>query len=588
MMSGGGQATMRCYYEVLEVERNASADELKKAYRKKALLWHPDRNIHQPELAHERFQELQQAYDVLSDPHERAWYDDHREAILRGGDGTAEDGAEHGINLWPFFNNSCFSGYNDGPKGFYTVYGGLFAKLAEEEEEAAANKKQKNGSPAAPAFGDLFTPYPAVKEFYNHWLNFVTQKNFAWCDQYKTTEAPNRQIRRLMEKENKKCRDKERRLFNEQVRHLVEHVRKKDKRVIEHLIKTKQETEQKREKELLRKKQQEEERQAARELQEAEELQHLENFQEEWDKLGLDDIYSPEELSRGKKNKKGKGKGKDVQAAADAVDAKHMDGEAELFCPACKKSFKSERSYQNHEKSKKHLANVKKLERELLEAALAAEDEDEEAEEEEDEGAKGEEDMQKHGNDSEHSEEFVVLGDADSSSEKEQREADGQESEDDEEEEWEMLLRYQQQSRRFSTGSQDEDEEEEEAKNEEDEGSADTDVTSNTNEAKEQEENESAPESSAKENGLDEGEEEEVEAKITKETAKPFTKKERRMLRKMRKKDSRAATNSSPAPSSSSSSEDNALRCKTCSVTFRSRNKLFQHIKQTGHAAFKK
>ena len=52
-----------------------------------ALKYHPDKNPEDPEGAKETFQIIQQAYDVLSDPQERAWYDNHREEILRGGRG---------------------------------------------------------------------------------------------------------------------------------------------------------------------------------------------------------------------------------------------------------------------------------------------------------------------------------------------------------------------------------------------------------------------------------------------------------------------------------------------------------------------
>ncbi len=64
----------RDYYEVLGVSKDASADEIKKAYRKKAMQYHPDRNPGDKE-AEEKFKEAAEAYDVLSNPDKKARYD---------------------------------------------------------------------------------------------------------------------------------------------------------------------------------------------------------------------------------------------------------------------------------------------------------------------------------------------------------------------------------------------------------------------------------------------------------------------------------------------------------------------------------
>ena len=64
----------RDYYQVLGVDKNASAEEIKKAYRKNAMKYHPDRNPGDKQ-AEEKFKEIGEAYEVLSDSEKRARYD---------------------------------------------------------------------------------------------------------------------------------------------------------------------------------------------------------------------------------------------------------------------------------------------------------------------------------------------------------------------------------------------------------------------------------------------------------------------------------------------------------------------------------
>jgi molecular chaperone DnaJ len=81
-------AAKRDYYEVLGVEKNASADEIKKAYRMLALKYHPDKNPNNPE-AEEKFKEAAEAYEVLSDAEKRSQYDRFGHNGMQGGFGGA-------------------------------------------------------------------------------------------------------------------------------------------------------------------------------------------------------------------------------------------------------------------------------------------------------------------------------------------------------------------------------------------------------------------------------------------------------------------------------------------------------------------
>ncbi len=86
----------RDYYEILGISREASADDLKKAYRKLALRYHPDKSPGNVE-AEEKFKEISEAYEVLSDPQKRAMYDQYGHQAFRRGAGAGFGG--FGIDL---------------------------------------------------------------------------------------------------------------------------------------------------------------------------------------------------------------------------------------------------------------------------------------------------------------------------------------------------------------------------------------------------------------------------------------------------------------------------------------------------------
>ena len=78
-------ATKNDYYDTLGVSKSASADEIKKAYRKQALEWHPDRHKDNKEAAEKKFKEVNEAYQVLSDPQKKAAFDQYGSAAFTPG-----------------------------------------------------------------------------------------------------------------------------------------------------------------------------------------------------------------------------------------------------------------------------------------------------------------------------------------------------------------------------------------------------------------------------------------------------------------------------------------------------------------------
>ena len=108
-------AEKRDYFEVLGIEKNANADEIKKAYRKTALKYHPDRNPDNKE-AEEKFKEAAEAYDVLSNPDKRARYDQFGHA---GMSGAAGGGFGGGFSGGGFSMEDIFSQFGD-------IFGGGF------------------------------------------------------------------------------------------------------------------------------------------------------------------------------------------------------------------------------------------------------------------------------------------------------------------------------------------------------------------------------------------------------------------------------------------------------------------------------
>lgn len=330
-----------CLSEALFADSLSPSSRIKKAYRRRALELHPDRNINDIETATRKFAEVQTAYEVLSDPQERAWYDSHREAILSGQDHPG-DGAEPTtfrnvrlttteeiLSLMRKFNTSV--PFDDEPTGFFGIARETFEHLALEEEAAA--EFEDRDCPDYPTFGSSDDDYDAVvKPFYAAWSCFSTNKSFSWKDKYRLSDAPDRRVRRLMDKENKKSRDDAAREFNDAVRFLVSFVRKRDPRYLPN-----NQTEAERQKSL---------RDAAAAQAARSRAANLEK---------MASYHVPDWAGS-----------RDHDAGDHPFSESEEESEIEVLeCVVCNKTFKSDKQLEAHERSRKHVKAVQQLRRQM-------------------------------------------------------------------------------------------------------------------------------------------------------------------------------------------------------------------------------
>jgi len=111
------------YYKVLGVARGASDDEIKKAYRKLALKYHPDKN--QTTGAEEKFKEIGEAYDVLSDSKKKQIYDQYGEEGLKGGMGSSGGSGGGGMPNFDFGPGQSYSySYHGDPRATFSQFFG--------------------------------------------------------------------------------------------------------------------------------------------------------------------------------------------------------------------------------------------------------------------------------------------------------------------------------------------------------------------------------------------------------------------------------------------------------------------------------
>ncbi|KAH8817667.1 hypothetical protein DL96DRAFT_1623054 [Flagelloscypha sp. PMI_526] len=363
------------YYELLQVEEDATADEIKKAFRKLALVHHPDKNKDDVEGATQRFAAIQQAYEVLSDDQERAWYDQHKaslqpepdaetvfEDIRRGPSSkNSKARADRGLtarHITRFFDATVWKGFDDdNPDSFFSLYRNLFDRLAAEENAWSEDPLE------FPVFGNSTTPWlppskgeEGARTFYHIWTNFATLKDFAWSDKYNVNDAPDRRIRRMMEKDNQKVRDEGRKEYNDTVRSLAKFLRKRDPRYKAHVASQQSQTSNSNTAALSQQLQQEKEKRRK----EREEAQ-ARYVEQDWQKLSNlervhDDLDYLEPVTRISQTQ-----------TAPPDDEDGEDEVIEFECIFCNKTFQSEASWNNHERSRKHLKEVERIRVEMQE-----------------------------------------------------------------------------------------------------------------------------------------------------------------------------------------------------------------------------
>ncbi len=125
----------RDYYDILEVSKTASDDEIKKAYRKKALKFHPDKNPGDSE-AEEKFKEAAEAYEVLRDPNKRSRYDQFGHAGVGGAAGGGFGGG--GMSM-----DDIFSNFGD---IFGSAFGGGFGFGGGGHSRSSGRRRVRRGS----------------------------------------------------------------------------------------------------------------------------------------------------------------------------------------------------------------------------------------------------------------------------------------------------------------------------------------------------------------------------------------------------------------------------------------------------------
>uniref|UniRef100_A0A669PTQ8 DnaJ heat shock protein family (Hsp40) member B2 n=2 Tax=Phasianus colchicus TaxID=9054 RepID=A0A669PTQ8_PHACC len=154
----GRPRVMVDYYEALGVSRNATADDIKKAYRKAALKWHPDKNPDNKEYAEQKFKEIAEAYEVLSDKQKRDVYDRYGKEGLMGAAGPGGSRADAGAPEFTFTFRSAHDVFRE-------FFGGR-DPFADFFDEMLPFSELRGAGPRHHGGGHFFSSFPGSSDFF--------------------------------------------------------------------------------------------------------------------------------------------------------------------------------------------------------------------------------------------------------------------------------------------------------------------------------------------------------------------------------------------------------------------------------------
>lgn len=236
------------------------------------------------------------------------------------------------------------------------MYSKVFETLAAEDIEYMDGEDDFEN---IPHFGKSQSSFEEVINFYAHWESYTTKKSYAWLFTHNINEIRDRRVLKLVDKEHKKIQQKARKERNEEIRSLVQFVKKRDKRMMEYRKMLEEKAQQNRIKsqqnrlDTIRKRNEliKEQQQNSKVTSEHEE--QLKQLEESYFNQYTDSENTEDECE-------------DVQEVGDNGEDLESTFDDELYCVACNKFFNSESSKQNHEASKKHKQNVELLRSEMV------------------------------------------------------------------------------------------------------------------------------------------------------------------------------------------------------------------------------